>query len=189
MQTAGTRKSHHFTALLMAGIMLAGLTGCSSMSMSLPWRGLGPDLGKSPVKRTVGRAMVREEVPLEIYARPGAGGVGPDGRLVVASSAKYRVKPKRPVDACGNPITPVFNSAELNDDQRTLNNLIAQQERQLNAARRSAYTANSPALKDVARGLASQDKLEIERLRHLRKQLCKDAAHAIAASEKAAHIH
>jgi hypothetical protein len=165
-----------------AWIVLVGLSGCSSLPH------LWPDHAQ-PLQKSVGQAMVREEVPVQVYTRPGAGGVGPDGKLVVASSARYRIKPKRSLDVCGNPISPIFNSAELNDDQRTLNSLIAQQERQLLAARRTVYSANHSGLKDVAKNLVNYNKQEIERLKHLRRQLCKEAAHAIAASEKAALVH
>jgi hypothetical protein len=172
---------------MSAGMALVAFSGCSSMPNLSSW--LPGQAQAQPMRKTVGQAMVREEIPVAVYTRPGAGGIGPDGRLVVASSARYHIKPKRQLDACGNPISPVFNSAELNDDQRTLNSLIAQQERQLTAARRTVYSANHSGLKDVARALVNQNKQEIDRLKLLRRQLCKEAARAIAAGEKAALVH
>lgn len=175
--------------LLIAGMFIAMLSGCSNIQGGL--QNLFPT-NLFPVKKTVGRAMVREavakgDVPLEIYARPGAGGVGPDGKLVIASNVKMKSNHKKPVDSCGNVITPGFNGAELNDDQRTLSNLLATQERQLRTARSSVYSANDPSLKDVARQMVRLDKQEIEQLKMLRKQLCKESRQM--AANYSAHHH
>ena len=164
---------------LTASLILFVLSGCGKTTQS-------PSNATS-TKRTVGRAMVREAPSQELYLRPGAGGVSPDGKLVLASSVRFHKKAKRPVDACGNEITPDFNSADLNDDQRALKNLISQLERQLNNERHTQYVANNPGLKNVAKDMAHMNKMEIERLKRLQRHLCKEAAHTIAVRRKIAH--
>ena len=166
-------------SILAAGLALTILGGCGKPAQV--------NSKVSTVKKTVGHAMVREMPSQELFLRPGAGGIAPDGKLVIASSAHSGRKVKRPVDACGNALTPDISSAELNDDQRALNHLIVQVEHQLNNARHTQYLANNHALKEAAKDMARSDKQELERLRQLRRQLCKASAHRIGVKHKIAH--